>query len=114
MVELGELEARHQEFEKRNIRVVVVSNDDLSDSQRTQNDLHHLSVVSDADQSLAKAVQVVHAGAALGGGDTNVPTTFLVDAGGMVRWVFRPSGLLTRLSADQLLASVDEHLVAQK
>jgi peroxiredoxin len=114
MVELGELEAQHPEFDKRNVRVIVVSNDNLSDSQRTQNDLRHLTVVSDADQNLARAVQVVHAGGALGGGDTSTPTTFLIDGAGTVRWVFRPDGLLSRASAEQLLAAVDEHLRTQK
>jgi peroxiredoxin len=65
-------------------------------------------VVADADQSLAKAVEVVHAGAGHHGEDTNAPTTFLVDGTGTVRWFARPERFITRLSPDDVLAAVDE------
>lgn len=109
MAELGELERRHDDFARRGLRVIVVSNDDQKTARETKADYPHLMVVSDAKQNLAKAIQVIHAGMGPGGGDTNVPTTFLVDRTGTVRWFFRPDRFISRLSPDELLAAVDEN-----
>jgi peroxiredoxin len=108
MVELGELEKHHKEFDKKNLRIIVVSNDDQATSKATKTKFPSLVVVSDADQNMAKAMQVIHPGMAHGGADANAPTTFLVDGAGYVRWLFRPDRFLVRLSAEELLAAVDE------
>jgi peroxiredoxin len=110
MIELGELEKHHQEFAQRKVRLVVISNDDQSTSQATQTDFQNLIVVSDSEQSMAKALQVLHTGMGPTGEDTNVPTTFLVDGAGQVRWLFRPTRFIVRLSPQELLTAVDEHL----
>jgi peroxiredoxin len=109
MIELGELEARHQDFAKKNLQIIVVSNDDQKTSQDTQADFPHLRVVSDEQQKLAKAVDVIHPGAGHDQKDTNAPTTFLVDGSGTVRWFFRPKLVVNRLSPDELLAEIDAH-----
>jgi hypothetical protein len=44
------------------------------------------------------------------GGDTNMPTTFLVDGAGTVRWVFRPESFMERAAPDRLLEAIDAHL----
>ena len=108
MMELGELEKHHEDFAKRNLRVVVISNDDLPIAQKNQADFPHLVVVSDAQQNMAKALEVIHPGALSDGGDTNAPTTFLVDGSGTVVWLFRPDRILVRLSPEQLLTEVDK------
>ena len=110
MIELGQLDKSHAQFAQRGVRVVAISNDDQATTKLTQARFPHLLIVSDADQSLAKAAQVIHAGAAPGGGDTNAPTTFLVDGAGRVRWLFRPERFLIRLSPEQLLAAIDQTL----
>src|SRR5262245_33513410 len=110
MIELGELEAAHQEFEKRKMRVVVVSLDDQETSQATQKDFPHLIVVADAERKLADAIEVIHKGAGHDGGDTLAPTTILIDGAGNVRWTFRPDRFMTRLSPQQVLAAVEEHM----
>ncbi len=107
MVELGELEKRHQDFAARNIRIVVVSNDDQETAQATKADFPNLVVVSDADQNLAKAIQVLDPGAGPGGSDSNAPTTFLLDGAGSVRWFYRPHRFLVRLSPDEVLIAID-------
>jgi peroxiredoxin len=107
MVELGELENHHEEFAKRHVQVVVISNDDQPTAQKTQADFPHLVVVSDAEQKMAKALQVIHPGAARDGGDTNAPTTFLVDGTGHVSWFFRPDRIIVRLSPEELVAAID-------
>jgi peroxiredoxin len=112
MTELGQLEAQWQEFEKRKVRVVVVSVEDQETAKATQADYPHLVVVSDAERQLSEAVEVIHRGSALDGGDTAAPTTILIDGSGTVRWTFRPDRVLTRLSPTQLLAAVDREMPA--
>jgi hypothetical protein len=38
----------------------------------------------------------------------------LVDRQGTVRWTFRPERFLDRLSPDELLAAIDQHLPAER
>ena len=108
MIELGQLEEHHEEFAKRHVQVVVISNDKQSTAQATQADFPHLIVVADTDQSIAKAVQVLHLGAGPTGDDTNAPTTFLVDGDGTVRRMLRPERYLARYSPEEVLAAIDE------
>ena len=108
MVELGQLEKHHQKFAGRNVRIIVISNDDEPTSQSTQADFPHLIVVADAEQNLAKAMQVIHPGAGAHGEDTNAPTTFLVDGSGRVCWFRRPERILARLSPSELMRAMDE------
>src|SRR5215831_5764011 len=110
MVELGQLEAHYDEFAKRHTRVVAVSVDGLDDSKRTKQDVPHLIVVADTDHKLVDAVQVLHAGAGEHGEDVAAPTTILVDKHGVVRALFRPTNVATRLSASEVLAAVDKKL----
>jgi peroxiredoxin len=107
MIELGELEKRHQDFENRHVRIVAVSNDDQETAQKTQADFPHLVVVADAEQHMAKAVEVIHEKKGPQSSDTNVPTTFLINANGKVSRVLQPDHFITRLSPDDVLAAVD-------
>jgi peroxiredoxin len=107
MVELGELESHERQFADKHVRVVVISNDDLETARITQAEFPHLVVVSDADQNIANAMEVIHKGAGRDGSDTNAPTTFLVDGQGQVQWFFRPDRFIERLSADELLKSIE-------
>src|SRR5579864_5792946 len=104
MIELGQLEARHQDFDSRNVRVVAVSLDGLDDSNKTQQKCPHLVVVSDEKESLAKAAEVIAPQKnPQTGGDTTAPTTILIDRHGEVRGVMRPNRFLERFSPDQVL-----------
>jgi peroxiredoxin len=109
MVELGQLEARHEDFEKRNTRVVVVSLDNVEDSAKTQQKFPHLTVVSDDTESLAKAAELIAPQHSPTGGDTLAPTTVLLDRDGVVRWVSRKDNYLERPPPDEVLAAVDAH-----
>jgi peroxiredoxin len=108
MVELGKLEQRHADFDKRNVRIFAISSDKADLSKLTQEKFPHLTVVSDADMKLANAVQVVHPKAGIHGEDINAPTTFLVDGAGKVRWNFRAERFMERLPPDALLAAIDK------
>ena len=112
MIELGELEKRHQDFENRHVRIVAVSNDDQETAQKTQDAFPHLVVVADANRELSTLADVIHPHSGPGGGDTAAPATLLVDRDGTVRWVYRPDRYLSRLSPDELLAEIDRHLPA--
>ena len=107
MVELGELERHERQFADKHIRVVVISDDDVETARLTQADFPHLLVVSDADQTIAKTMDVIHKGAGRDGSDTNAPTTFLIDGQGKVQWFFRPDRFIERISADELLKSIE-------
>lgn len=110
MIELGQLEKNHEEFTKRGVRVFAISNDDEATAKLTQADFPHLVIVSDNEQSIAKAMQVIHPGAAADQSDTNAPTTFLVDGAGTVRWLYRPGRITDRIAPAQLLKAIDETL----
>jgi peroxiredoxin len=62
---------------------------------------------ADGSERIAKAIEVIHAGHAPDGSDTNVPTTFLVDGNGDVKWLFRANQFIVRLSPDELLEAID-------
>ena len=66
--------------------------------------------VADAEQQLISAAQVLHPGAGQHGEDVAAPTTFLIDKQGLVRALFRPRQVLSRLSASEVLTAVDTEL----
>lgn len=79
---------------------------------RTKQEFPHLIVVADSTHKLVDAVGVVHAGAGEQGGDVAAPTTILVDKQGVVRSLFRPANVASRLSASDVLAMVDKKLAS--
>jgi alkyl hydroperoxide reductase subunit AhpC len=110
MIELVQLERRHDDFPKRNTRVLVVSVEGLDDVRKTQADFPHLTVLSDQERRLSDAAGLIHPHAAPDGSDTDVPTTILVDRQGSVRWLYRSPVVIARLSPDEVLQAIDEHL----
>jgi alkyl hydroperoxide reductase subunit AhpC len=110
MTELVQLERRHDDFPKRNTRVLVVSVEGLDDVKKTQTDFPHLTVLSDQARSLSDAAGLIHPHAAPDGGDADVPTTILVDRQGTVRWLYRSPVVIARLSPDEVLQAIDEHM----
>jgi peroxiredoxin len=110
MVELGELEKRHADFDGRNVRLVAISRDDLENAKKTQEAFPHLQIVSDEHHHMADALAIIDKGHGPGGSDTNAPTTMLVDGTGAVRWVGRPDRFIVRLSPEELLKEIDQHL----
>jgi alkyl hydroperoxide reductase subunit AhpC len=108
MIELGELERRHEDFARRNARVIVVSIEGATEAQQTQADFPHLLVLGDQERGLSNAAGLIHPHSAPGGGDTSAPTTILVDRRGIVRWLYRPPAAISRLSPDEVLQAVDD------
>ena len=110
MIELVELERRHEDFARRNARVIVASMDGLDDAKRSQSDLPHLLVLADQKRGLTDAAGVLHPHAAPDGGDADAPTTIIVDRAGTVRWLYRSPMVIARLSPDDVLRAIDEYL----
>jgi peroxiredoxin len=107
MIELVQLEQRHDEFPKRNTRVLVASVEGLEDARKTQQDFPHLIVLADQGGTLSKSGGLIHPQAGPGGSDIDVPTTVLVDRTGTVRWLYRSPAVNARLSPDEVLAAID-------
>ena len=113
MIELGQLERRYEDFTRRHTRLIAVSVEGLDAAAQTQKDFPHLLVLADKGRGLSDAVGLIHAHSAPDGSDTAAPTTILVDRHGMVRWLFRPSEVIARLSPDDVLQAVDQHMPAK-
>ena len=110
MIELGELDKRADAFRERGVPVICVSLDDREGTREAQRRFPSLTVLVDAQRDLAESLQLLHPGAGPGGMDGFAPTTVLVDANAVVRWVYRPPNLADRLSPDELLAAIDRYL----
>lgn len=110
MVELGQLERRHEDFARRNVRVIAVSMEGLDDAKLTQADYPQLVVLSDEGRGLSEAAALVHAHANRDGGDVDAPTTILVDHTGAVRWLYRSPEVIARLSPDEVLQAIDQNM----
>lgn len=113
MIELGQLERRHEAFAARNTRVVVVSMESADDARITQSDFPHLLVLADADRGLSEAAALIDPHAAPDGRDVDAPTTILADRSGQVRWVYRSPAVIARLSPDEVLQAIENHLDAR-
>jgi hypothetical protein len=110
MIELGQLERRHEDFAHRATRVAVVSLEGTEDARKTQSDFPHLLVLADKGRGLSDAAALIHPHSAPDGSDTSAPTTILVDQQGDVRWLHRPGEVIARLSPDEVLAAIDSHI----
>jgi peroxiredoxin len=113
MKELVQLDQRHEDFERRNVRVIVVSMEKPEDARQTQQDFPHLVVLADHGQEhgLSEEAKLIDTNDKAPNGDAiDAPTTILVDRHGTVRWLFRPNSVITRLSPDEVLQAVDQHM----
>jgi alkyl hydroperoxide reductase subunit AhpC len=109
MIELGQLERRHEDFAKRNTRVIVVSVEGTDDASQTQTRFPHLLVLADQGRGLTDTGELIHPHQAPDGGDADTPTTILVDQTGKVLWLYRSPAVIARLSPDEVLQAIDEH-----
>jgi alkyl hydroperoxide reductase subunit AhpC len=110
MIELVQLERRHEDFAKRNTRVLVASLEGLEEARNSQTQCPHLVVLADEGRKLSEAAGLIHAHARPDGGDADTPTTIIVDRHGTVRWFYRSPAVLARLSPDDVLREVDRNI----
>ena len=109
MIELVQLERRHEDFSKRNARVLVISMEGLEEARKTQAQFPHLIVLADETRGLSEAAGLIHPHAAPDGQDADVPTTILVDRHGIVRWLYRSPAVVARLSPVDVLQAIDRY-----
>jgi peroxiredoxin len=109
MIELGQLERRHEDFAQRHARVVVVSVEGVDAARQTQADFPHLLVLADKGRGLSDAAGLIHPHAAPDGSDADAPTTILVDRHGTVCWLYRSGEVIARLSPDDVLQALDRY-----
>ena len=114
MIELVQLERRHEDFARHHARVIVVSVEGGDDARKTQADFPHLLVLADQGHGLSNAAGLIHPHAAPDGSDADVPTTILIDRQGTVRWLYRSPQVIARLSPDDVLRAVSQHLPASR
>ena len=107
MTQLTELESHHADFERAGAEVVVVSVEDLEKASQTKRDFPHLTVVSDKEQELSKAIDLINQAASPEGADIAAPTIILLDGAGQVRWLHRPERIIARPSAKELVAKIE-------
>jgi alkyl hydroperoxide reductase subunit AhpC len=110
MVELGQLERRHEDFDRKHARLIVVSIEGQDDAKKTKAQFPDLVVLSDESRSLSNAANLIHAHAKPDGADADAPTTIFVDKNGVVRWVYRTPLVVARLSPDDVLQAIDAHM----
>ena len=110
MIELGQLERRHEDFERANTRVIVSSVEGTDDAAETQAQFPHLLVLADQGRGLSEAADLIHPHSGPNGDDTDAPTTVIVDGKGIVRWFYRPHQVFTRLTPDEVLQALDRQL----
>src|SRR5258708_2512858 len=92
MIELGQLERRHEDFARRNTVVVVVSMEGTDDAQKTQAEFPHLLVIADQGRGLSDAARPVPAPPAPAGrAARRPPTTLALPPSRGPRGTFPPS-----------------------
>jgi peroxiredoxin len=117
VTELGELRKHYEEIIDRRVEVLAVSVDppDVQEALRRKLDLH-IRFLSDASGSLMDVLHIrdrdalpppMMAGFTRESRDIFLPTTFLLDERGIVRWVYRPETYRVRAPASEVLRQID-------
>lgn len=92
--------------------MIVVSLEGPEDARLTQEQFPHLLVLSDAEQDLSRAAGLIHKGASPDGRDADAPTTMIVDRTGTIRWIYRSTKFIARLTPNEILDELDRIPVA--
>jgi len=117
VTELGELRQHWQDILDRRVEVVAVSVDPPDVSERLRQRLGlAIRFLSDERGTLMDALHVRHRNGmppsfithrAPDGRDLFLSTTFLLDAEGVIRWVYRPDTYRVRAPAREVLRAID-------
>lgn len=87
--------------------MIVTSLEPREAAEKTQAQFPHLLVLADESRGLSNALGIVHPHSGHNGGDTSAPTTIITDETGTVRWLYRPTHVISRLSPDEVLEAID-------
>jgi peroxiredoxin len=106
---LRSFQQRLSEFDSRGIRVVGISVDPPEINQRQSQKLgYSFPLLSDPKAEVIRRYDVLHRGAGPKGADIARPAEFLVDSGGVVRWVNLTDSIAVRARPRQVLTAFDE------
>jgi peroxiredoxin len=110
MMELGELEQHHADFEKKNARIIAISMDNQEDAKKTQDKFPDLVILADPNSELIGGIKAVTPHAGPGGIDAAAPTTIILDKEGKIRWTHREDRFISRPSPSEILAALDKNV----
>jgi peroxiredoxin len=105
---LRSFQQRRSEFDKRGIRVVVISTDppEVTREHAQRLGLSYTSL-SDVKADVIRRYDLLHAGGGPKGSDIARPAEFLIDETGTVRWVNLTESAAVRARPEQVLAAFD-------
>jgi peroxiredoxin len=108
-------ESFRPQFEALGLRMIAVSPDNVREARRLQSRIGPgIKILADDELKVIDAYGVRHAkGIAPTRGVLRplaVPTTILVDGGGIVRWIDQTDDYRLRSDADRVLAAVEQSL----
>ena len=95
-----------KEFEQAGVFPVAISVDAPELSRNLAKKAGYtFPILSDQDAQVIRRYDLLHKGAGPDGSDISRPAEFLVDSGGVVRWVNFTEDIRIRARADQMLAA---------
>jgi peroxiredoxin len=106
-VQLGELQGYYGEFQDAGVQVYAVSVDPPEHNARLKARLGAgYEILSDERGELLDALDIRHAHRSATGKDVAIPTQYLVDRDGVVRWVYRDESIRLRPHPREALAAI--------
>ena len=109
MVQLGELREYYAEFQKAGVRVYAVSVDPPGHNARLKARLGAgYEFLSDERGELLDALDIRQAHRSMTWKDTAIPTQYLLDRDGVVRWVYRAETWRIRPHPREALKAIRE------
>ena len=109
MVQLGELKDYYAEFQRAGVGVYAVSVDPPDHNARLKSRLGAgYEFLSDEKGELLDALDIRQPRRSMTGGDTAIPTQYLLDREGVVRWVYRAESWRIRPHPREALDAIRE------
>jgi peroxiredoxin len=106
---LRSFQRRLSDFDTRGIRVVGISVDPPEINRRQSQKLGYtFPLLSDPKAAVIRRYDVCHPGAGPKETDIARPAEFLIDSGGLVRWVNLTDNIAVRARPEQVLNAFDE------
>ena len=114
-MQLGELQRYYGEFQKAGIAIYAVSVDAPEQNARLKKRLGAgFEFLSDANGELLDALDIRQSYRSPSGQDTAIPTQYLLDAAGLVRWLYRAETWRIRPDPREVLQAAGLHLASRE
>ena len=106
--ELRSFQQRLPEFNARGLRVVAISSESPEVNRPHREQLGFtFPILSDEKAEVIRRYDLLHAGAGPEGADIARPAEFLIDSGGIVRWVNLTRSAAVRARPEEVLKAFD-------